>query len=130
MAKKHFAQYYYLTRFKACGNNCYLDDKINDYISKVLYCTDDSYIDYLKLLENDFSYPNYMYILESIINYIIKIHKLTYFDYMHNKNIYSYETLCNVERRYKNLYSLYSSSLAKRYENNIETTQYKKTRKY
>lgn len=128
MKKKIFPQLFYLNNFNFCSRNIYLEGRLNNYIQKVLYTDDDFYMYYLNDLKAEYSFNNYMYILESIINYIIKIYKLTYYDYISNTNSTTYETLCNIENRYKNILSIYDESFDR---SNYKIKKYnKKTRKF
>jgi len=132
-----FPQLFYLNNFSFCRNNVYLNSRLNDYIQTVLYSNDESYyITYLRNVKNEYNnYNNYMYILECIINYIIKIYNVTFEDYKNNnfdectKNV-----LINIKNRYNNVINLYDDELIAlndtKKEKNYNKNKYKKIVKH
>lgn len=109
MTNTVFGRLFYLNNYGYFSNNTYLKDKLPSYIDYVLYSKDDSYIQYITNLKEEYNYNNYMCILENIINYIIKIFNLTFQDYLANKDDKNIaQVLQNLMNRYYKLLNIYN----------------------
>lgn len=129
MKKTIFPKLFYLNNFGFCCDNVFLSSKIDQYIQYVLSNDDNTYLVFLNNLKNEYSYNNYMYILESIINYIIKIYNYTYFDYKKNYDKATERTLININRRYKKILALYDISFDEKEKKIANFNNYKKYKK-
>ncbi len=87
----------FLSNFEYCENNSYLESKLKEYIDTVTSIELDKLESYLKNLrgkdginislipgQDKYNFHNYMYILESVFNYILTLRNLVYKDYVEN----------------------------------------------
>lgn len=132
MTNTVFGRLFYLNNYSFCASNTYLRGVIPNCIDTCLYAKDDSYLEYLKSLKEIYNPNNYMFILESIINYVIKIFNATYQDYIKNGcDEYTEQVLKNIMTKHNNILDLYTKEfdieLAKK-EKKEENRVYRKTK--
>ena len=104
----------YLNNFNFCKDNDDINEVILDYIDYVLRTDEFRANIYLCKLKEVYGYNNFMYILECISNYIIKVYNMTYIDYKYSREYNNFKILNRLRSRYNNIMSIYYYNLEKR----------------
>ena len=101
-------KFYYLNNYYRCRINCFLDQKIMEYIDNAVHIEIDSLLNYLLSFKSMYNHSNYMFILESIFNYIFQLLGITYSDYcLDGRNINTSVVLYNIRSRLAIINKLY-----------------------
>ncbi len=109
MTNTVFGRLFYLNNYSKFSGNPFIKEKLPEYIDAVLYAKDASYILNLVSLKDGYNHDNYMYILESIINYVIKVFNLTFQDYVTEGYDKAIEpVLKNIVNKHNELLKLYN----------------------
>ena len=98
----------YVNNFGHCRSNVLVNNSINDYVDFVLRNDLHDANVYLCSLKEVYNYDNFMYILESICNYLVKIYSITFFEYRMKHDFSDYVTLNRIRERYENVMSIYN----------------------
>ena len=125
MANDNYGRLFYVNNFSNNRISQLVEERIPELIDYVLRTDEFSVNKYLCSLKDVYSYNNYMFILESIVNYLIKLYNELYFDLIKNNARDNISAIKRIKARYDNVMSIYEHNLDKVVDYN---TVYKKTR--
>ena len=121
----------YLGQYSEYGNIDIINEKIKEYTDQVLRMDLHTANVFLCKLRDSYHYNNYMYILESICNYLVKIYAELRKEYIYQREYGDYEILSSIKERYDNVRKVYDFFAKKNINNTnnvVNFQQYKKER--
>ncbi len=134
MENGNFSRLYYINNFSYCRDNEIVNKMVLGLIDYVLRTDEFSVNKYISCLKEQYKYDNYMYILECISNYLVKLYNELYYDYVVHKNIENFAVLSRIKSRYDNIMSIYKYNLENSnivdYSHVYKQTKFKKKKIY
>ena len=122
MENNNYGKLFKNFNFSDVKKNPIIENKVKECIDFVLRNDEHKVNIYLCKLKEDYKFDNYMYILESIGNYLVGLFNITYKDYAVDRDYHNIAVLSRIKARYDNVMSIYSYNLE---NNNIVNKNFK-----
>lgn len=123
--KDTYGKLFYVNNFNNFRISLLIEERLPELIDYVLRTDVVSVNKYLRSLKEVYSYNNYMYILENIINYLIRLYNELYYDLIKNNARDNIIVMKSLKSRIDNVMNIYENSIEKVVDYN---TVYKKTK--
>ncbi len=123
--KDTYGKLFYVNNFNNFRISLLIEERLPELIDYVLRTDVISVNKYLRSLKEVYSYNNYMYILENIINYLIRLYNELYYDLIKNNARDNIIVMKSLKSRIDNVMNIYENSIEKVVDYN---TVYKKTK--
>ena len=120
-----YERLFYVNNFKNSSISLSIKERLPELIDYVLRTDVISVNKFLRSLKDVYSYNNYMYILENIINYLIRLYNELYYDLIKNNARENIIVMKKLKSRIDNVMNIYENRTEKVVDYN---TAYKKTK--